>query len=173
VSGARELRRAWLAGGERHAVEVRVEGDRLVGRVVGPEGAADVDATAVRDGDDVLLRTKDGLRRATVLRRGGVVHVAIDGDVFALQPEERAAARDAHHAEEPHAASPMTGTVVKVAVAPGAAVAKGGPLFVVEAMKMEYVVKAPRDVVVAEVRAAAGAKVTLGQVVVLFREEDA
>jgi 3-methylcrotonyl-CoA carboxylase alpha subunit len=164
------VRRVYVAGGERHAVEVRVEGDRIAGRVVGPGGAADVDVTARRDGDDVLLRTKDGVRRATVLRRGGAVHVAVDGDVFVLATEERAATRDAHRADEPHATSPMTGTVVKVAALPGASVAKGAPLFVVEAMKMEYVVKAPRDVVVAEVRAAAGAKVTLGQVVVTFHE---
>ena len=56
------------------------------------------------------------------------------------------------------------------AVAAGQAVAAGATLFVVEAMKMEFAVKAPRAVTVAEVRRRAGEKVALGEVVVTFRE---
>jgi propionyl-CoA carboxylase alpha chain len=63
----------------------------------------------------------------------------------------------------------MTGLVTKVHVAAGAAVGKGAPLFAVEAMKMEYVVRADREVVVAEVKAAAGDRVAVGAVVVTFR----
>jgi biotin carboxyl carrier protein len=64
----------------------------------------------------------------------------------------------------------MTGVVRKVLVASGDAVAAGATLFVVEAMKMEFAVTAPRDVVVDEVRAAEGARVEIQQVVVTFRE---
>ena len=53
-------------------------------------------------------------------------------------------------------AAPMPGRVVLVKVAVGDQVVQGQELLVMEAMKMELALKAPRDGVVAEVRAAAG-----------------
>jgi acetyl-CoA/propionyl-CoA carboxylase biotin carboxyl carrier protein len=73
-------------------------------------------------------------------------------------------------AGDPFATSPMTGVVAKVHAAPGAAVGRGAALFAVEAMKMEYVVRADRDVVVDEVRARPGDRVEVGAVVVTFRD---
>ena len=52
--------------------------------------------------------------------------------------------------------SPMPGRVVAVKVEAGAKVSEGQELMVMEAMKMELTLKAPRDGVVAEVRATAG-----------------
>ena len=83
-------------------------------------------------------------------------------------PGARAAAGGS---DEDFATSPMTGTLAKLSVEPGTAVAEGGELFVVEAMKMEYVVKAPRDVMVAEVRGSVGGQVDQGAVVVTFESE--
>jgi biotin carboxyl carrier protein len=58
----------------------------------------------------------------------------------------------------------MPGLVRRVLVEPGAAVAAGQPLLVLEAMKMEQTVTAPADGVVAELRAKAGEQVAAGQV---------
>ena len=52
--------------------------------------------------------------------------------------------------------SQMPGRVVRVLVEAGAAVSKGQPLVVVEAMKMENELKAPRDGVVARLLVSAG-----------------
>ena len=52
--------------------------------------------------------------------------------------------------------APMPGRVVLVKAQPGDAVVAGQELLVMEAMKMELAVKASRDGVVADVRAAAG-----------------
>lgn len=52
--------------------------------------------------------------------------------------------------------APMPGRVVVVKVKPGDRVILGQELLVVEAMKMELALKAPRDGTVAEVRASAG-----------------
>jgi 3-methylcrotonyl-CoA carboxylase alpha subunit len=52
--------------------------------------------------------------------------------------------------------APMPGRVVMVKIEPGDVVVQGQELLVVEAMKMELALKAPRDGVIAEVRAAAG-----------------
>jgi 3-methylcrotonyl-CoA carboxylase alpha subunit len=52
--------------------------------------------------------------------------------------------------------APMPGRVVLVKARPGDAVVTGQELLVIEAMKMELALTAPRDGVVAEVRAATG-----------------
>ena len=52
--------------------------------------------------------------------------------------------------------APMPGTVVRVAVEPGADVSTGQAVLVLEAMKMQHTVSAPHDGVVAEIAVAAG-----------------
>jgi biotin carboxyl carrier protein len=64
--------------------------------------------------------------------------------------------------------APMTGKVVRVAVAPGAAVAAGEVLVILEAMKMEYRLAAPRAGVVASVSCREGELVDLGRVLVAY-----
>ncbi|MEP2438439.1 MAG: biotin/lipoyl-containing protein, partial [Roseibium sp.] len=55
----------------------------------------------------------------------------------------------------------------------GDTVTKGQPLVVLEAMKMEHTLKAPRDGVVCDVVAAQGEQVQDGTVLVALAEEDA
>jgi 3-methylcrotonyl-CoA carboxylase alpha subunit len=62
----------------------------------------------------------------------------------------------------------MPGKVVQVLVEPGAAVAAGQPLLVLEAMKMEHTLSAPTDGTVAAVRYAAGDLVEEGVELVEF-----
>lgn len=115
----------------------------------------------------------DGVRRrAVVVRDGDRVHVALGGRTWTMQVVQPRPGGDAAAADggDPFAASPMTGVVRKVLVKPGDAVRAGATLFVVEAMKMEFAVTAPRDVTVAEVRCAEGARVDIQQVVVTFAE---
>jgi acetyl-CoA/propionyl-CoA carboxylase biotin carboxyl carrier protein len=59
--------------------------------------------------------------------------------------------------------SPMPGTVIAVHVKPGDVVAAGQPVVVVEAMKMEHVVRATAPGVVAEVPVEVGARVALDE----------
>jgi 3-methylcrotonyl-CoA carboxylase alpha subunit len=64
--------------------------------------------------------------------------------------------------------SPMPGLVKAVFVAPGQAVATGDRLAVLEAMKMEHVLTAARDGVVAEVLVEAGAQVEAGAALIVL-----
>ena len=64
--------------------------------------------------------------------------------------------------------SPMPGLVISVAVAVGDAVEKGQPLAIIDAMKMENVVRAERDGVVTAVPARAGEVVAADAVIVEF-----
>ncbi len=64
--------------------------------------------------------------------------------------------------------APMPGLVLEVAVKPGQEVEEGDTLLVLEAMKMENVIKASAAGVVTEVKIAAGDSVEKGQVLVGF-----
>ena len=103
---------------------------------------------------------------------GDTVHVALRGRVFrfGVVAARQEAETQAAEGVETFVGSPMTGVVRQVVAAPGAAHAAGDALIVVEAMKMEFAVLAPRAVVVDEVRAAAGDRVEIGQVLVTFKD---
>jgi len=64
--------------------------------------------------------------------------------------------------------APMPGMVLKVFVTEGAEVKKGENLFVLEAMKMENIIKSPDDVTVKKVKITPGDKVEKGQVLLQF-----
>ena len=64
--------------------------------------------------------------------------------------------------------SPMPGLLVSLAVAAGQEVKTGEELAVVEAMKMENVLRAERDGVIAAVRAQAGDSLTVDQIILEF-----
>ncbi|MEO8887177.1 MAG: acetyl-CoA carboxylase biotin carboxyl carrier protein subunit [Mucilaginibacter sp.] len=64
--------------------------------------------------------------------------------------------------------APMPGMVLKVLAAEGDKIPKGGNLFILEAMKMENIIKSPDDVVVKSIKIKPGDKVEKGQVLVQF-----
>ena len=140
------------------------------------EHAHVVDAASIRtlsNGAELLLSPGG---RAVVVRDGDRVHVAYGGRTYVLDVISDRPGDDAPTAtggdDEPFVASPMTGTVWKMLVEPGAEVAAGEVLCIVEAMKMEFAIEAPRDVVVDEVKRAAGERVDIGEVLVTFRQDD-
>jgi len=79
-------------------------------------------------------------------------------DVTYLPPAEKAVAGDGV------LKAPMVGLVVRVNAAPGAAVAKGAVLVVIEAMKMENQVVAPYDGEIESVSVAVGEQVDANQI---------
>jgi biotin carboxyl carrier protein len=64
--------------------------------------------------------------------------------------------------------APMPGLVLKVFVKEGDEVQKGDNLFILEAMKMENIIKAPAYVSIKTIRMKPGDKVEKGQVLMLF-----
>jgi biotin carboxyl carrier protein len=64
--------------------------------------------------------------------------------------------------------APMPGMVLKVFVDEGSEVKKGDNLLILEAMKMENIIKAPADVVVKSVKIKPGDKVEKNQLLILF-----
>jgi geranyl-CoA carboxylase alpha subunit len=102
--------------------------------------------------------------RIAVARDGSGAWVAWNGLSCPLNPEGSDTPVSPRAERELRA--PMTGKVVKVAANAGAAVRAGDVLVVLEAMKMEYRLVAPRDGTVESVGCKEGDRVDLGYVVV-------
>ncbi len=64
--------------------------------------------------------------------------------------------------------APMPGLVIRILASEGDQVEKGGNLFVLEAMKMENVIKSVSDVKIKSIKVKAGDKVEKNQVVMVF-----
>lgn len=64
--------------------------------------------------------------------------------------------------------SPMPGMVLDIKVSEGQEIKKGDPIIVLEAMKMENILKAPADVTVKSIHAKKGTAVEKNQILVKF-----
>jgi acetyl-CoA/propionyl-CoA carboxylase biotin carboxyl carrier protein len=130
--------------------------------------------------DGEMLGTGDGARR--VVRNFGLGEErnhAGDGAVWIVDPEVgpvrfAPAVGDADSAASGDASleAPMPGTVVQLRVEPGATVAAGETLVVMESMKMEISIQSPRDGVIDTVLVAAGDQVERGATLIELAEED-
>ncbi len=112
---------------------------------------------------------------ALVRRRGlgfRLTHGGAEVDVAVLRPRAAELAALMPAKQPPDTSKfllcPMPGLVVAIHVVPGEAVKAGQPLAVVEAMKMENVLRAERDGVVAKIAAAAGDSLAVDQVILEF-----
>jgi len=135
------------------AVEAREAGG---GVWIFREGEAQTSAWVAGDGSKMMVE----------VRRPGADPVVIAAEVADARSARAAAI--GRRAGAPSGApvtvrSPIPGRVVKLLVRTGAQVAAGQPVVVLEAMKMENELRAPRAGTVQEVRCAEGAAVEAGQ----------
>ncbi|MFE2441848.1 acetyl-CoA carboxylase biotin carboxyl carrier protein subunit, partial [Streptomyces sp. NPDC059426] len=81
------------------------------------------------------------------------------------KPKRKAVKKSGSAASGDALASPMQGTIVKVAVSEGDTVAEGDLIVVLEAMKMEQPLNAHRGGIVKSLNANVGASVSAGAVI--------
>jgi biotin carboxyl carrier protein len=94
------------------------------------------------------------------------VRVRVDygaADVRIVDPKRRSASADGAGEGRQTLVAPMPGKVVAIVAAAGSAVERGQGVVVVEAMKMQNEVKAPKAGLVTEVRVSVGDTVNAGQ----------
>jgi acetyl/propionyl-CoA carboxylase alpha subunit len=134
-------------------------------------GAVDDDRLAVtllEAGPDAVEMVVDRVRRRFGVRRyEHSVHVDSALGSAVLRPVGRFPDKDAQRPSGSLVA-PMPGTVVKVLAAPGDTVAKGDPVVVIEAMKMEHTIGASGDGTVAEILVEVGRQVDIDQVIAVI-----
>jgi propionyl-CoA carboxylase alpha chain len=165
---------AVVAGGERMALTAEPAAAGVAIAVAGK--APQAVRSDWRPGQPVWRGTVGGEEAIVQIRRAGArlvlstrgVTLAVDvmtprvADLAALMP----ARRIADTAKQLRC--PMPGLVVSIHAEPGQAVAAGAPLAIVEAMKMENVLRADRDAVVAKVLAKPGDTLAVDAVIMEF-----
>jgi biotin carboxyl carrier protein len=129
-----------------------------------------VDAVAVEPGRWSLLMADGRSHEVVVVTNGheGAATVLVDGAVVPIGVRDPGRRRDAAGAQAAtgpiRILAPMPGKVVRVLAAPGDAVSARQSVIVVEAMKMENELRAPRAGIVGEVLVHEGALVDAGTV---------
>ena len=113
--------------------------------------------------DGRLEARLDGITvRAEAAFDAGAVTVFYDGAAHRYVLKTALASGAEAGEDSGHLVAPMPGKLIAVHVVEGAEVAKGDPLMVLEAMKMEHVIRAPEDGVVAALHYGPGDQVEEG-----------
>ena len=97
--------------------------------------------------------------------------VFVDGQVFRVKPVELTGKKKGIKKEQGDLSSPISGKVVSVKVKNKDSVKKGEVLMVIEAMKMEYLIRAPFNGIVKNVNFKEKDQVEIGQSTVEIDEE--
>ena len=97
--------------------------------------------------NEAEIRVGDRTYFVPFIVKGGTVQFAFDGEIYSIDAAEKSGRTRAKHRDHSTEA-PMPGVVLKILAKAGDVVKKGAPLIVLEAMKMEHVITAPRDAVV-------------------------
>ncbi|MDF3009614.1 MAG: putative acyl-CoA carboxylase alpha chain protein [Burkholderiales bacterium] len=148
----------FLDGKHEHDVRVRFVAAGLRLAIDGREHAFEGHSAS---GGALRLRLDGHHFNATAVREGHGWHVFCQGSSRQL------ALRQNVHEDDSEAVTglltaPMPGRIIKVMAQAGRKVAKGDPLLILEAMKMEHTITAPADGVVKELHYAAGEQVLEG-----------
>jgi 3-methylcrotonyl-CoA carboxylase alpha subunit len=164
------MRGDWKDGARTRTVEVVAEG---AGRYrVNVDGAELVLTAEPLEGGRLRIVTADGVTSAEVTAAGPKRFVRLGTMDFVFERilggRKRGSAAAGGGLE-----SPMPGVITKVLVAAGDTVKQGQPLVAVEAMKMEHLVRAPRDGKVKAVRAKQGELVQGGATLIELEDEAA
>jgi biotin carboxyl carrier protein len=121
----------------------------------------------LRTGEEREVAGTDVAPGTTVARAGDIAWVSHRGETYRMSAVPRFSPRTACGPEDtPSLEAPMPGRILGVRTSVGATVAKGDTLVLVEAMKMEHAVRAPKDGTVTRVLVTEGQMVGLGDVLV-------
>jgi biotin carboxyl carrier protein len=161
------MQRNYRNNEETFAVSARIQGDQLL--LDTTDGTRALQWVALSPGEYVLQH-EGKQTRCVVAQDGDDRWVWVGGVVHHLKLETGGSAHG-HAASADNLLSPMPGLVLKVFVAAGDRVERNQVLVVLEAMKMQYEITAPRDGTVSEVDVQEGQQVDGAVPLVVLEEE--
>lgn len=138
------------------------------------EGAVDL----VRTGPSTFSLVRNGRSHRVLLlkedKESGTVRLRIGARTYTVQLQDdrtrlmHTLGLDKAATKVKEIKAPMPGMVLNIIVKPGDVVKKNDPILVLEAMKMENMIKAPGDATVSAIHAEKGKAVEKGQLLVSF-----
>ena len=121
------------------------------------------------DGEEAEIRVEGRTYFVPYVIAGNSVHFVFDGETYLVELEDKTRKSTKRHRDHSMEA-PMPGVVLKILVKAGDVVTKGAPLLILEAMKMEHQIVAPRDGKIASVNCTEGELVQPGVELVTLDE---
>ncbi len=136
-------------------------------------GSLDVAVTGWQDKGSRIIAEIDGLRKTyTAVRLDNFIHLFTDGQSWKFEWLDPLDVSPDHGTGHDGLVAPMPGSITALLVAEGQRVAKGAPLLIVEAMKMEFKITAPAAGYVKAFRCAVGNQVNEGAELADFEAVD-
>ncbi len=167
-----ERRLLFRAGELEKAVNVRYAGGGYTQGYLLECDGQETFARGELGADNTLWVELDGLRmNATVVAAGERRHVFLHGRAWHLARIDPLYYGGEGGGSEGGLLAPMPGSIIALIAEPGARVAKGAPLLILEAMKMEHTLTAPAAGVVKSFRFAVGDQVGDGAELVEFEAD--
>ena len=158
-------------GDDQQDIEISRDGETVAAKIGDREYSLEVSQP---EPGVFAIRNGTSLTEAFVSKDpSGISHVTVRGREFEIELSDpkrlRGSGSDAEHAGgSAEIKTAMPGKIVRVLVEVGTAVSKGDGVIVVEAMKMQNEMKAPKDGIVKELRAAEGATVNAGEILAVI-----
>lgn len=144
--------------GKTYPVKISYVGDEFV--ISTPTGEYKVPVEVVKHG--YLIFTHHGKRHKAMVSLNKRCHyVFMHGRVYKIEKSKIGKKKDSE--EDMGLSAPITGVIVKMNVREGEYVKKGDVLCIMEAMKMEYIINAPKDGKISKILYKEGAQVEEGE----------
>ena len=146
---------------------VRVSGKSFMVVVDGDEH----EVAIISEGGDAIRFLFDGVQStARVVSEGDTLYIAADGHSFVIRDASLETSRAGAKAGDAKMLAPMNGRIVSVLCKTGETVSKGQRIVILEAMKMQHEIVAPRDGALASVNVAEGDQVATRQILAALVE---
>jgi biotin carboxyl carrier protein len=162
------------SGKETHKVELNAKG-AYAGRIDGKEFACNVISTGENRFHVIRDDRSYEVEIVKADRAEKTITIKVNGHVYPLSIKDKydellhsLGMDKLHGAKVNELKAPMPGLVLDIVVSEGQEVKKGEALVVLEAMKMENILKSPADVVVKKISVKKGTAVEKNQVLVQF-----
>ena len=121
-----------------------------------------VEAEEIKPGQ-LKIKIGDRIIKTIITEGKNEKYVFVDGNVYKIKQIELTGIKKSKNKEQGDLSSPISGKVVKVKVKKGSIVKKDDVLIIIEAMKMEYLIRAPYNGVVKKVNFKDNDQIEIGE----------
>ena len=152
---------------ENHVYNVTVERRKNHYFIMYDNTEYTVEASEIKPGQ-LKIKLGDRVIKCVITEGEKDKFVFIDGDIFKVKNIELTGVKKTKKKEEGDLSSPISGKIVRIKVKNGDIVKKGDVLMVIEAMKMEYLIRTPYGGKVKKVNFKEKDQIEIGQNTVEF-----
>lgn len=121
-----------------------------------------VEAEEIKPGQ-LKIKIGDRIIKTIITEGKNEKYVFVDGNVYKIKQIELTGIKKSKNKEQGDLSSPISGKVVKVKVKKGSIVKKDDVLIIIEAMKMEYLIRAPYNGIVKKVNFKDNDQIEIGE----------